>query len=435
VWVGNDERHIPAGAVLAELRIEARKLLWTRAAEAAAVTAGAGGLTAAALQVAWFVAPRSVTVAGAMGALPVLLGLAAMLPSARKVLRCTRRLSIAVAAILVAGGAAGIGAVLAGADQLLPALALPVIGIGLGGVVGVVVVVASGVSLQEAAVFLDVRFKLGERLSTAAELADSQQSRTPFAAVVDSQAWDALQGSRPHKRPFWKRTRATAGALTLIVLLCAAVAFLPGPSTQPGELDLAALAEDFQTMQPPEQQELARRLLDVAELAAHDPELLAALTAAATAAGEQEVDQLTDALGRARRALLEAGGGGDDIAKALALAVGQGDADSAAERATARQTGPAGERPEISQTSPAGQDDLVRWTHVWDPQYAQHLASHDGPEDANAVESPAEAPAPAGLLPYDAAWRAARQRAAQALDRGQVPPRCRELVKAYFLPE
>jgi len=433
--VGNKESTIPQQRVLTVLRRTARKLLWTRAAESAAVTVGAGGLTSAVLQAAWSVAPRSVPVAVAMCALPALLGLAAMLPSASRALRCRRRLTIAAAAILVAGGAVGGWAVLTGADQLLPALALPVIGIGLGAIVGVVVVVASGVSLRDAAAFLDVRFKLGERLATAVELASSPASPTPVAEAVHRQAWDALQRLRPHKQPFWKRTRATAGALTLTVLLCAALGFLPDPPTQPGDLDLAALAEDFRQMQPLERQAFARRLRGVAELAAHDPELLEALTAAAMAADEQELDQLTDALARARRALLEAGGAvGDEIAKALASAAGQGEADSTAtaKQAAAEEAAPSTRRPETVPTSPAREGDLARWTHVWDPQYAQFLDSSDGLRDANAAELP---PPAAGLLPYDTAWLAAQKRAARSLDRGQVPPRCRELVKAYFLAE
>ena len=401
--------------VIAILRRAARKLLLTRSAESAAAAGTAGALAAAAIIMAVTVAQSSQAIALAICALPVAAGLAlALSRRLTPALGLDRPCAIWIALVALAAGGGGAAIIISGRCDLLPrtmtAAALTAVAI----VGGWLARMVRGVSLEDAAEFLDGRATLNERLATAVYLTQDHPRTGAMARAVFSQALAALHDRRPHKAPMWRRTRAAAAALVLAVLVCAAVALLPGR----GGPDVRELAVALGQMSPRQRARIAEALLRAARSA--DPRLAEALAGAAKLIQVEDADAVAKTIRKLREQgfslvtvipaeLLVAaglGGGGGDTAKQAGLRPANG---------VARHTDDGNIAP-----APAS-DPNARRVLVYDPNY-------DTPATSALSRPPADA-----LVPYDTAWSAARDRAARALARGNVPARYRPIVRAFFL--
>jgi len=393
------------------LTAAARKLHRTRAAESAAVLAAAGGFCAAALQAAWILAPLNRLVAVIVALAAAAAGLCiAWTPALSVALRLGRRQRRAVAALLLAGGAAGAAFAGAGWYELVPRAAVPVGLIGLGALLGAAAEAASSLTktaaVVEAARYLDERLALPQRLATAAELACSEQSDSAAARCVYAQTLTAIRGRPVAKLPMWRRTPATAGALCLAVAICLTLAFVPSAGAPLDNLSAQRRAE------------IANRLREAAKDAQIESAVAEQLIRAAVAVEVKDEKQLQQAIAELRKlgfepldvmperllaALAEAHGAGGGAAPTNGHTATTGGADS---------NGGA--------TSPGGGE-----ARVFDPMYANYVTAADGANDTAGAED--------GFVPRDRAWAAARRRAADALSSGRIPPEYRRLVRDFFL--
>ncbi len=223
------------------LRRLARRLLWTRSVEALAVGAGGGAALALVLLGARLIAgpyPLWAALVAALALAPAMLAL----PDRRT--RAWPRLGRALGnfprpARLVLGGLAVASTLAAwtliglGLYARLEPWLIPTVLVGLGGLAAAVAVVVRGVSLHQAALYVDGRANLGERLTTALEL--ERTGGSVFAEAVRQQALAAVQRHRPGRMGFWRRTRRTPAAVGLLALACGLVLLvrpLPVPGAQ-----------------------------------------------------------------------------------------------------------------------------------------------------------------------------------------------------------
>jgi hypothetical protein len=297
----------------------------------------------------------------------------------------------------------------------LPAILMP-----LGALALAAPVLLRGVSVRAAAMALDARAGLGERLATAAELAESARAATPAARCVAAQAVAAANDADAARFPLWRRTRATAGALGLVVVLCAALALVPAPAA-PGDgaapPGAAATGDDD-----------GRKLVLAAPPENLDPRR--AIRLADLAAGERA--RYIDALRRAAE-------GENDPRKAQALrdvadAIEAADAD-AIRRALDALTRARGLLPEelaAELAAPGGgkADGAAGQVSVYSEQYAEALAAKNGGAPAAGGRDGARE-----FVARDDAWAEARRRAAEALRGGSpVPAKYRPVLRRFFLP-
>ena len=408
--------------VLATLEVAARRLRLTRAAEAAAVGAAAGGFCAAAMLAGWRLAGVS-RAGGAAFCAAAALGAAGVLLSRR----CRRRLDLpgglAAALAALCGAALLAGAVAAAvgvrpsaaplALLLVPACALAAPGH----------VLAAGVTPRQAGIYHDLRLGLKERLGTAAELA-ARADDGPFAREVYHQALLALRAEHPERSSVWRRTRATAGALALALVLAGVAAALPA-RRDVGELAaVRGLAQRAERLSPQQRADLVAALQRLAEQVERNPALREALRAAAAAARDnspaelqQQLDEAADALAAEQQAAAAR------IAGQILAAAGltDGNAGGGARARPAPRTTPTGG--DANATS-AGARPLAARTVVWEP--------HVQPRAAPGQPAPATRSGPAGPVAFADAWTAAQDRAASALAAGAVPGEYRPVVRRFF---
>ena len=416
--------------VTAILRRAATKLLLTRTAESAGAGGTGGGLAAAALVLALTFARSRPVLALLICLLPVAGGLGlALSRRLRRILAPDLYNTVWIASVSVAAGAAGAAMILTGAHAHVPGgpLAAAVLaGSALGG--GLIRLVR-GVSLQEAAEFLDARASLNERLATAAELAASPRAAGPVTEAVYEQALTVLRDRRPHRDPMWRRTRAAAAALLMAVLLCATVALLPGPRGAGPEPE--QLARAMQEMSPEQRRRIAEALRAAARSA--DPRLAAELGRAAKLVHTDDPEQLAELIRNLRREGFRPVSviPGDILAAAGFSPDGAGGGtNSGGPAKTSRDTdhaavngGPEAQ-PDSGTTGTEGP--AVR---VFHPLYGRSAAA--ATEPATGASPPPERM----FVDYTTAWSAARDRAADALARGEVPARYRRIVRSFFLDE
>lgn len=225
------------------LRHTARRLLWTRAAEAAAVGAVAGGLCAAALQLA-----------GLLGWLHWRFAWA-------------------------------------------PLLAIP-----LGALVGAMARLVRPVTVLQAAAWLDAHGAYAEQCTTAAELMSSKNPDPPAVAYVCRKALEALRNDRRPLR-FRRRGRATLGAIALAVLLCLTLALLP---EKPAQSPWHRLAAQAAALSQPQRKQAAADLLRQAQQAEGDSALAQDLAQAAAALNQERREFITMDLAELQAALEQA---------------------------------------------------------------------------------------------------------------------------------
>ena len=269
-------------------------------------------------------------------------------------------------------------------------------------------------STEQAGRYLDHRFALKERASTAAELMARGKSGEPWAQCVLSQALSALQRERVLDHPV-ERPRTSMGLAAMAALFCLALMLLPGRASLPADDLGARLAWTLPKMTDRQRQELAEALLKAATDAGDKPAVVANLQDAAKAARQADPAAMQRAL-----ELLTATGGIElrkVIPKDLVSGNGAGGPTPTPTSGIAVKTPATGENGPATNPVPLPAANYVR---VMNPEYTK-------------VAATGEAPRPSDLsVPWDQAWETARARAMQAVASGQVPARHRELVADFF---
>jgi len=310
--------------------------------------------------------------------------------------------------------AVGVGIVISGlaasvVQIVLWAMGIPHRGIGgmvfvSGAVIGAAAAIFRGVSVRRAAMFMDLRAGLDERLTTAAELAVTGD-QTPAARCVYAQAVQAARSPGTGDVSLWVRTRVTAAAAMLAVLLCGALAVLPQRRGAAGRI-VDALPE----MSDEAIEALAREFARAATAGDADAELLAG---AAAATRRKDVQTLAQILADLRkRGVKVVRIVGPDV---LAMAT-SGGSDAGGTAATRPASSPS-HRPEDRHAG--------GMVHVWDPLYGKVGAgTATRPSDGNGTPPP--------VVTYNDAWSLARARAADALKTATIRPQYRKMVRDFF---
>ncbi len=409
----------------------ARRLLWTRAVESSAVGGAVAALSAAWLELAWTVAEVHPTVAALLCLAPVAIGATAVaFRRAAGLLGVDRPLALLLAAVSILLGAAGFACVAGGLCILVSKWAILFVAVFAGAGAGVVRVLWRGVSRREAAVFLDVRGRLRERLGTAVELSDSPQADSPRARCVYTQALAAIGERRPERLPVWNRTRATAGALALTVGLCVTLAFVPTLKREQSRLTPEAVASALDTLPPAQLEQLVRALRKAAREAEGDPQRARSLFRAAEAVNVRNSERFEQLLRELeKQGVLLASLIPEDVQQAAGLAEPD-DRLAAKPPATPGAGGDfdnGGREPVDNGGADSNTSPLPGAVRVAASAY---VGAESG--DTDATEPAGDG---AGLVSYEDAWRSARSRADDALGRGEVPLRYRRLVREFFLAD
>ena len=269
---------------------------------------------------------------------------------------------------------------------------------------GIAVALVRGVSVRQAARYIDNRAGLDERLTTAVELADAGDT-SPAACCVYAQGRAATQAPHVSTINLWVCGRITGGAIMLAVFLYAAAAMLP-QYRSPGQRIINALGE----MSP----EAIKALSDEFARAAREAEADAPLLVRASKAARQKDARALAAI------LADLKRRGVKLVRivrpeVLALATsggGDGDGNTA--------TQPAVSPPDHRSAAAGGP------VYVWDPLYDELRL------DRSPTTRGAGTDDPAATVTYNDAWSAARLRAAGALRTGGVPSEYRAMVREFF---
>jgi len=418
--------------ILAILRSGARRLLWVRAAESAAVLVVAAGLGAACLETAWAIVRLHPVPAAAIAALPAVLGIA--LPASsrvRSVLNLDRGMTLLAACLLAVMGAAGVLCVLADWHRQLDKAAIPLILLPAGAVLGAGAALVRGLSVTDAAIYLDARWRLKERLSTAAELAASPGAEDPPARCVYEQAMEAVRRSDALWLPLWRRTRATAGTTGLAVLLATTLAFLPTLGLSSADESAERLAEALKEFTPAQRRQLAEAFRQAARQPGTDPSLASRLDQTAKVIELKDVEQFKQAMAELQKAGIDPSRLVPADLRALAGLGGAGPGKGPpGDQARAAKGGNAGAGNAVTKPGPTTAGGTTAqpggsYVRVFDPQYAKLLtgAAPAGGNGSSADE---------GAAPYADAWTHAKRVALDHLGKGRVPAEYRQLVRDFF---
>ena len=409
--------------LLVILRRVARRLLLRRVLESCAVMAVAGGLCAAAVELGWWLCPVSRAAGAGACALAVLGGALLWL---RGGLRRSMGLDVPQAAVaaglLVAGGSAGAAGAMLGWLVWAPAWGAPVVLICAAVAAGAVLAVVRGVSVLQAAVYLDIHGRLDERLATAAEAA-TNEADGPLAERLYAQALDALSGAPYRKVPAWKRTRATLGALVLAVPLCVLTGLLP--TLKSAEIaDLGDLPGAVTDMSGPERVLVVGVIEGLAKGGGVPAAVAEALGELAPAVGSGNDERVTRAVEELVKKLEVADEATqrrieDAILAAARTSAGagtgsKGGAGDGAGGNDARGDGPTSDPARVGGTGVA----------VYHPEYAAKMRKNGD-----------RAPGDDGRVSMDYVWRRSCIEATHALDTGQVPFEYRPIIRKFFATE
>ncbi|MFW6154871.1 MAG: hypothetical protein ACOC95_06600 [Planctomycetota bacterium] len=224
-----------AGPLHRYLRRVARKLLRVRAVEALAVGATATAASSACFMAAWIIAGPHRLWAALLALLPaaVLVGVvptAGRLRRLRPLVHLADRWEVApairwfLAAMALPAAVLAVAMVLSGRHVQVPHPWIAVVLVPLGGLMAAATVLARGITLHEAALYVDLRANLGERLTTALEL--SEDTSETFARAVQEEAMQAIAQHRPHRLGFFRRRRGTLIALAAGLLMTVALGMI-----------------------------------------------------------------------------------------------------------------------------------------------------------------------------------------------------------------
>ncbi len=388
-----------------------RRLLLVRIAEYSAVLMVAAGLCAAAMEIAWVLAPIHVAAALPVCLLPAAGGVLILQRFIRHAPQFAGGLAWLAAALCFISSGAGCAYVLSGQYAEISKLVLPTVLMSVGIVIGITDAIVTRPSLHRTGVLLDLRLGLAERLSTAAELAVSSKETSPCMEAVYYQAVEAAERNHAVSVFLWNRSRATAGAVALVVMLCVVLGLLPGKITDTRSLDTLSveqrqkMADDFRlaSEQYSDNRELSETLLKTA--------------VAIEVKDEEELERLVDKL-------REAGADPYRITDPELLAAAGLGAAGEGKPPAADNTTENGNGSDLTQ-SDSSDEGSDRSVGVYDPIYkGQVKAAEDTAGHGAQVSSP--------VISYETAWDASRRRAELALASGGVPARYRELVRRYF---
>ena len=401
----------------------AGRLLRVRALESAAVGIAWAALAAAWVELAWTITGVAPLASAAVCLGPVAMGaLLAAWSSVGMRLDMDRSLARMLALLGMVLGLAGVACVALGGYGSVSKAMIALVLVPVGALVGAAGVFWRGVTRRAAAVWLDVRGDLSDRLATAVELAESPEADVPAARCVYDQALAAVRIGRPQRQPMWRRSRTTIGAAALAVAVCVALALAPDLVPPARTVTPETVAAALDKLPPAEVRNLVRTFRQAARRAAEDPALARTLFRAADAAsvknstGFERALRELEAQGVDLAALIP-----DDVRRAAGLTEADGAIAQRTNSSAADGGGDVGP-PSIGPgavAAPPG-NGIIR---------VYHPAADAG--------DPATRPAtgPAGTVSYADAWSAARSRAADALARGRVPSEYRGLVRDFFLTE
>ncbi len=396
--------------VLRECEKAARRLMVHRIAESVAVTAALVGPLAAWLAGMHALAMRGQASWALVGAQVWGVWVAVLLqPTVRRALS-TVPMQMVLAIIAGTGlYAATMAGILLGEEPVGWWLAAR--GLGVVAVAGPVTPLVRGVSVRQAAVWLDHQLRAGDRIATAAEALRSGRPIGEETRLIAAQAQDILASREPTSGAYWKRTRRTAALAGLAVGVCLLAGTL-GPAT-PRDAFSDRLASASAEMEETQRRRIARAMRSAARSSdAAKAELLR--EAAVVMVDASDRDRLAELLQELRRRgydvrrdvpkdVMEelarrAGGGGDDVADRA----GNGNGGAIEQDANA-SAGPA------------------QWVFVATPA----TTGRGDPGQADRAVRPE-------TLPWEEAWQRARRRAGDALVAGRLPVRYRELIERYY---
>jgi hypothetical protein len=405
--------------LLSILRAARRKLVATRAMEAAAAMTTVGAIFAAAGQTALLIGAWHPHVGFVLSRLLIL----AFVVVCWSVLERRRRLvgkrTLAHIFSLFTGFLVGIAVMGVNVPlwQGLPRMLVPAIGVLLLAAVGAGLTLTRGAALRDVAAMLDAKAGLRERLSTAAELAISAQPLPPSAPVVFAQALAALKEKRPQHLPMWTATPSLPAGMGLALAACLALAFLPDFGSGRQGTRIEQFSQAVPALTAEQRQRLAEAFRSAAAQQAFAPAVSRELVKAAAIVEVKDAQELQQVLQKLQEAgfaplaavppdLLAAAGLPTPATRTAGNNGGHQGGDSASREANEPGAGGG-------------------YVSVYDPRYA--APSGGGASDAN--RSPSSPPAD---VPYADAWAAARARAADHAQRGDVPPAYRRLVHDFF---
>ena len=281
-----------------------------------------------------------------------------------------------------------------------------------GGFLGAGWAMRTGHWAMRAARFLDAKYDLKERLTTAAELAWAHRE-DDVARYVFTQAREAASTRIEASTTYWRFGRRLTSGVVLSLVLCAGVSWAVHPGTSQADADAAALARAMDAMSPGRRADLAEQLRQAARLkgSAATAESLDALAQVVVVADEQALRELVETLREKGMTLRQI------LAPKLQASLGLD------EQARDSQPGQPATR-EGTLDAQAGNE--VRAVRVYNPAYASHVQAAASPSAAG------DSTAISQTLPAPSAWAQARRQASRALREESCPPAYRQILRQFF---
>jgi hypothetical protein len=404
-----------------------RRLLVARTAGAAAVLVATAAMASASMEVGWALSRLSYGMGLCACSLPIIAGLLLLLaPIKMSLPRLRAPLPRLAAALLIAVGVAGMLVFLSPIRRGIPAVLIPAGLLPAGALLAVLFVCLRPPPLRQVAVMLDLRLNLRERLSTAMELIERgsvgpQVAGAGLSEVIFAQAVGQARKAGVERMRFDSVSRPAAGALGLSLLLAVALLALPGEGQQffnsSAEIDSA-----FASMTPKQKHTLAEELANAAK-SAPTPQTDQDLQKASEAALRNDPQALKDALARLNHEI--------EIGHLKVVNVESPEAVEGHVADVPNDSGPiANTPPPGNQAGAAGNSPPPANS----PDTAQVVMPPPG-KSLPINQTPAAGASTEGgsYVSFDKAWEQAVSQANQSLRDGQVPLRCRQLVRDYFL--
>jgi len=392
-----------------------RRLAAVRTVESAGLAALAAAVGAFGAVAGWTLAYRWPAAALMLCALPMIGAVGVLLPGLAARWRITAVQRGLMAGVLVACVVASVAGVSSGVYLQLPR-AVWLINIFPAGVLGALVGLAVRPSMATAAMLLDERLGLHERLATSADLL-AQRRDDAMAKAVYEQSAAAARATGVEGARLWSRGRRTAGALALATLACLTLLLFPAYGPGPLAASLDSLASQAPDMTPDQMQRLANELRHTAQ---DNPSAGRLIQEAADAAQAGDKELLAQSLQDLAK-LIEAG---KIVLVKVPDTIQEGTLpySPGTDHGAVAAGNEAGNRPT---SNPADTIDPARTEVVFHRDYANVA---NVPANASARSTQTQS----GYMSFDAAWDKARAQASQSLSNGQVPPKYRPLVRDFF---
>ena len=385
-----------------------RKLLFSRLVEAGALGSLSAALSGGLLQLAWSVGRVYLLLAIAISAMAVIAGfIVARIDKIRDSLHLDARESMMVGLACAITGIAGIALLASGFYLQIPKIWIPVVAWLAGAVWGAGWVIARPVSLVEAGVFMDSRWQLSEKLATAGQLAQADESGA-VASCVYKQACEAALRADVTRGPMWVRSPALLGGVILAGLLSITLGAIPlfGLSDNTNRINI--FARNLDDLSPAQRMKLAQSLRDQArEVGSGEiSDQLNQIARKVEMLDKNEVKKLLELLAQAGLTL-------DDLVAEDLLAGAGASSDGAGKTSTDKND--THDDPKIS---PVDSDGAV--TAVYNPQYK--IVAGNGSDKVSQDH----------FISVDDAWKLARRKAQDVSSQSSASPQRRQLLRDYF---